>query len=164
MFELNYRIVHTEYDDFKGQHGFFIIKCNEHIYGEMYPKEIEEIMDKVSLYNWFERLIRVIQVLNTETYVALSDVESYNTWIEFQKRNEQVIISIVTAEKPQGSSDIELGLKEPIAGEWINQTVDFDQFKTEIIEKAQKYMDYIFTNNSETVELYKIKTDLQKIL
>ena len=28
MFELYYRVVHSEYDDFVGQNGFFQIKCN----------------------------------------------------------------------------------------------------------------------------------------
>ena len=27
MFELYYRVVHSEYDDFVGQNGFFQIKC-----------------------------------------------------------------------------------------------------------------------------------------
>ena len=35
MFELYYRVVHSEYDDFVGQNGFFQIKCNECKYGEM---------------------------------------------------------------------------------------------------------------------------------
>lgn len=79
MFELYYRVVHSEYDDFVGQNGFFQIKCNECKYGEIYPKELETVMDKVSLYDWFERLARVIKYLSLKDYVALSDVESYNT-------------------------------------------------------------------------------------
>ena len=78
MFKINYRIVHSRYDDFIGQHGFFQIICNGNKYGEMYSKEIETIMDKVSLYDWFERLARVINILNIKEYVVLSDIESYN--------------------------------------------------------------------------------------
>ena len=105
MFELYYRVVHSEYDDFVGQNGFFQIKCNECKYGEIYPKELETVMDKVSLYDWFERLARVIKYLSLKDYVALSDVESYNTWIEFRKTNEEVMVSIVKAEKEEGSHD-----------------------------------------------------------
>ena len=94
MFTLDYRIVHSEYDDFVGENGFLQIKCNECKYGEMYPKELETIMDKVSLYDWFDRLVRVVKNLLTKDYVALSDVESYNTWIEFHKKNEEIIISM----------------------------------------------------------------------
>ena len=38
MFQLDYRIVHSEYDDFIGQNGFLQIKCNECKYGEIYPR------------------------------------------------------------------------------------------------------------------------------
>ena len=71
MFELYYRVVHSEYDDFVGQNVFFQIKCNECKYGEIYPKELETVMDKVSLYDWFERLARVIKYLSLKDYVAL---------------------------------------------------------------------------------------------
>lgn len=36
MFKLDYRIVHSEYDDYIGQNGFLQIKCNGCMYGEMY--------------------------------------------------------------------------------------------------------------------------------
>ena len=76
MFKINYRIVANEYDDFIGQNGFFQINCNGYDYGEIYPKEIEEVMEKTSLYDWFERLTRVVKNLETKEYVVLSDVES----------------------------------------------------------------------------------------
>lgn len=157
MFEIDYRIVHSEYDDFEGQHGFFQIKCNGYIYGEMYPKEVEEIMDKVSLYDWFERLTKVIKNLMTKNYVALSDVESYNTWIVFQKKNDEVIISIVKAKKEQGSHDIEFFLRDPEAGEWMNQVIDFEQLKREVIEKGKEYVNSILLANKENNSFDKLR-------
>lgn len=127
MFELNYRIVHNEYDDFVGQHGFFQIKCNDCI-------------------------------------VALSDVESYNTWIVFQKRNEKVIISILKAKKEQSSQDIEFLLKDPEAGEWINQTVFFEQLQQEVMEKGRAYIKDILINNKENELVVKIKESFEEIL
>ena len=156
MFELYYRVVHSEYDDFVGQNGFFQIKCNECKYGEIYPKELETVMDKVSLYDWFERLARVIKYLSLKDYVALSDVESYNTWIEFRKTNEEVMESIVKAEKEEGSHDIEFNLKEPIAGEWEKQVIRYSQLKTEIIEKLGEYVEFITISNTEHPEIEKI--------
>ena len=125
MFELDYRIVRNEYDDFAGQHGFFQIKCNGNIYGEIYPEEIEAVMDKVSIYDWFERMAKVSRYLTVKNYVALSDVESYNTWIVFKKSNEKVIISILKTAKEQGSHAIEFFLRDPVAGEWIDQVVSW---------------------------------------
>ena len=125
MFELYYRVVHSEYDDFVGQNGFFQIKCNECKYGEIYPKELET-------------------------------VESYNTWIEFRKTNEEVMVSIVKAEKEEGSHDIEFNLKEPIAGEWEKQVIRYSQLKTEIIEKLAEYVEFITISNTEHPEIEKI--------
>lgn len=157
MFELNYRIVHSEYDDFVGQHGFFQIKCNDYTYGEIYPKDIEEVMDKDSLYDWFERFAKVVKSLMTKDYVALSDVESYNTWIVFQRRNEKVIISIVKANKEQGTRDIEFFLRDPEDGEWMNQTISFEQLRQEVIEKGREYIKNILLPNKENILIDKMK-------
>jgi len=129
----------------------------------MYPKEIEEIMDKVSLYDWFERLAKVIKNLITKDYVALSDVESYNTWIVFQKRNDEVIISIVRAKKEQGSHDIGFVLREPKAGNWVNQTISFEKLKKEVIEKGKEYIEHIFSMNKENMLLEKIKQEFDEL-
>ena len=163
MFEIDYRVVYSEFDDFKGQNGFFQIKCNGYIYGEMYPEELEVIMNKVSLYDWFERLARTIKNLITKDYVALSDVESYNTWIVFQKSNEEIKISILKAKKEQGSHDIEFSLNEVEAGEWSNQVVDFCQLKQEVLEKGKEYLRSILSTNEENILFDKIKREFDDI-
>ena len=155
MFELYYRVVHSEYDDFVGQNGFFQIKCNECKYGEIYPKELETVMDKVSLYDWFERLARVIKYLSFKDYVALSDVELFNTWIEFRKTNEEVMVSIVKAEKEEGSHDIEFNLKEPIAGEWEKQMITYQEQEIEMEQKSLNLKQQALTNNYELERLKK---------
>lgn len=164
MFELDYRIVCSEYDDFVGQHGFFQIRCNGYNYGEMYPKEIEAVMDKVSLYDWFKRLARVIKSLMTEEYVVLSDVESYNTWIEFQKRNEDVVVSIVKAEKEQGTHDIEFNLKEVKYGEWKEQVINFNQLRKEVAMKGTEYIKNVAASNTENELIDKIKQEFAEII
>lgn len=163
MFKLEYRIVSSEYDDFIGQNGFLQIECNRCKYGEMYPKELEEVMDKVSLYDWFERLLRVLKNLMEKDYVVLSDLESYNTWIEFQKKKKEVVISIVKAEKEQGSHDIEFNLKAPLAGEWVNQVISYRQLKNEIIEKAGEYVEFIISSNTKKLQIDKIKENLEAL-
>lgn len=50
-------------DDCIGQNGFFQIKCNGFIYGEIYGSELEEIVDKEPLYDWFERMLRTVKEL-----------------------------------------------------------------------------------------------------
>lgn len=140
MFKISYRITSNDYDDFFGENGFFQISCNNYTYGEIYPEEIEDVMEKDSLYDWIERLIRVAKYLHVHNYVVLSDIESYNLWLEFKKMGEEVNVSIVKAEKPEGSQDIEFELKDSRPGKWINQKVNFQQFKKEIIEKGEAYL------------------------
>ena len=92
----------------------------------------------------------------TKDYVVLSDVESYNTWIEFRKKNEEVIISIVKAEKEAGSHDIEFNLQKPIAGEWGKQVISYSELKTEISEKIKEYVEFITTCNPGNPEIDKL--------
>lgn len=163
MFELNYRIINSEYDDFIGQNGFFQLNCNGFLYGEMYPKDLEDIMDKVSIFDWFERLIRIVESLMTKEYVALSDVESYNIWIEFNKKGEDVEISIVEAEKPDGSKDLEYKLKNVIYADWMNQKVKFYQFKEEILKKAEIYIENVINNNKESPLFIGLKRKIENL-
>ncbi len=163
MFKLEYRIVLSDDDDFEGQNGFLQIKCNDYKYGEMYPKELETVMDKVSLFDWFERLIKVVKYLMTEEYVVLSDVESYNIWIEFQKSSEEVMISVVKAKKELGTQDIEFILGEPVEREWTVSQISYNQLKMEVVNKASEYIAYVVANNKSS-SIDKIKEELEEIL
>ncbi|MCI9537244.1 MAG: hypothetical protein HFG35_02975 [Eubacterium sp.] len=163
MFKLEYRIVLSDDDDFEGQNGFLQIKCNDYKYGEMYPKELETVMDKVSLFDWFERLIKVVKYLMTEDYVVLSDVESYNIWIEFQKSSEEVMISVVKAKKELGTQDIEFILGEPVEREWTVSQISYNQLKMEVVNKASEYIAYVVANNKSS-SIDKIKEELEEIL
>ena len=159
MFEIDYKIICSDYDDFSGQNGFFKIKFNNFHYGEMYPEELSEVMDKVSLYDWIERLIRVLICLKTHDYVALSDVESYNKWIEFRRKDQNIIVSIVNAEKKDNTKDIEFDLQNSSAGEWTNQLISYDEFRNELFVKGKEYIKYITENNSENIDF----EELQKV-
>lgn len=163
MFKLEYRIVLSDDDDFEGQNGFLQIKCNDYKYGEMYPKELETVMDKVSLFDWFERLIKVVKYLMTEDYVVLSDVESYNIWIEFQKSSEEVMISVVKSKKELGTQDIEFILGEPVEREWTVSQISYNQLKMEVVNKASEYIAYVVANNKSS-SIDKIKEELEEIL
>lgn len=143
MFKIEYKIINSDFDDFYGQNGFFQVLCNGFSYGEIYPEELESVMDKVSIVDWFERLVRVKEHLKTLDYVALSDTESYNTWIEFRKNQRNLVISIIKADKVDGSHDIEYQLNNMENGDWVNQVVSFEQFCDEIQSKAKEYTEYV---------------------
>lgn len=47
MFDIKYRIVDIEEndsDELEGNEGYFMLICNEHKYGEIFPPELDNIM------------------------------------------------------------------------------------------------------------------------
>lgn len=159
MFKIEYKMVYSEFDDFKGQNGFLQIVCNEYKYGQIYPEQMKEIMDMdiVSLVDWFERLVRVIKHLKDKNYVVLSDIESYNTWIEFFKEDENVFISVVESEKKDGTHDIEFELNKPFFRIWERQAISYSELKTEIISKTKEYLESNIFSNIDNHEIKKLK-------
>lgn len=99
----------------------------------------------------------------TEDYVVLSDVESYNIWIEFQKSSEEVMISVVKAKKELGTQDIEFILGEPVEREWTVSQISYNQLKMEVVNKASEYIAYVVANNKSS-SIDKIKEELEEIL
>lgn len=69
MFELLYKVVKSKDDDFIGENGFFKLIVNEYNYGEIYSDELDDIMEKESIYDWMERLCRVIKELKIKKYI-----------------------------------------------------------------------------------------------
>jgi len=157
LIEINYKIIKVDYEeDILGSEGFFELKCNGNLYGEFYPDELESIMDKVSLYDWFTRMLRVVIALEDNSYVVLSDVESYNTWIEFTRMRDEVTLHIIEADKPDGSMDIEFELMNKSAEEWNGATVTYMELKCEVVEKSKQYLAELLELNNQDNENEKI--------
>lgn len=97
-------------------------------------------------------------------YVVLSDTESYNTWLEFRRKNETVVVSIVKSEKAQGSHSIEFTLKGIRPGEWRNEEIDFEQLKKEFIKKMERYLNHIIKNNPENLLFNNLERELKEII
>lgn len=148
MFELLYKVVKSKDDDFIGENGFFKLIVNEYNYGEIYSDELDDIMEKDSIYDWMERLCRVIKELDVNKKVYLSDVESYNTWLEFEIVDESILINEVKSLKEKGSKDLEYHLENFIKKEWNNPKVKYKEFRSEITAKLNDYRNYIIKNNT----------------
>lgn len=162
MIEFIYRVIcNADEEEIEGMKGFFQININGNTYGEIYPEKLEGIMDKVSVYDWFERLLRVTKKLQKHRYVILSDTESYNRWIEFINNDEDIVtVSIIKAEKITGSQDIEYvcpSNKE--YGEWDNQEISYIDLKEEIINEGLQYVEVLLNknNNFTNREIQKLK-------
>ncbi len=163
MFQINYRIVYNDWDDFPGQNGFFQIQCNDCKYGEIYAEEIESFISKADLNWWFERLTQVARHLLTKEQVALHDMESYDLWIEFRRNKDDLSIDLIKAMPPNGTRGIEFELDGIEHGEWGNQHVSFLQFKGEVIEKTTLYLNEIRKDCTDAVLMKKLETTIAEL-
>ena len=148
MFELLYKVVKSKDDDFIGKNGFFKLIVNEYNYGEIYSDELDDIMEKDSIYDWMERLCSVIKELKINKKVYLSDVELYNTWLEFEIVDNSILINEVKFLKENGSKDLEYHLENFIKKEWNNPKVKYKEFRSEITSKLNDYRNFIIKNNT----------------
>lgn len=155
MFSLKYRIAHFEedafssgenggvavFDDFPGADGFLEIDCNGFKYGEMYSPELDHVIYPMKLRDWLENLLQAAIYLESRDYVVLSDNDSCGIWLEFKRQADDLFISVVRANMPDGSQTIEFFLCDPdYSQDWSNQKVSFQQFKDEIVRVAEQYL------------------------
>jgi len=164
MFEILYRILLEneeleEYDensfDMGGDIlGFFAINVNGYHYGHYhnYPLQPGEFWSEQISY-WFISLIRAYHELNCSGYVLVNEVDSFNTWIEFKRNDDMVIIDLIEAEKPCGTTEpTELRLT-PLEkfeyGTWYTQYV-----------KDGKVCPELVARHNEPVKLSRIRAEL----
>lgn len=158
MFEIKYRLSEKQYETLHGDKGYYQMFFNENSYGEMYPEEIEEIMGTAYLYDWLKDMVQVATELHSKKYVALSNIESYNEWIEFERVNKNLYIRIVTADKPNGIGIIVYDLinRESKDSNGYNSHISFVEFKKEIITKCSSYIQNISEKNYTSDNKQKI--------
>lgn len=166
MFEINYRIIPHEWDEFKGQEGYIQFCVNGYIYGDMYSKDLDGVMDTEDLNAWFDRICRALYYLEIKNYVVLSDIESNNVWIEFKRMNDDVIISILDNEKMSGVKDVELVMKNPTIHSryWGNQIVPYDELKRQVISTVKGYIEFLNMNNQYDLMFRDLINDYNKLL
>ena len=176
MFEITYRINTAELDWLKttsvgefdegagGEtEGFMKLEFDKCEYG--YCIETEGAEGGDLLTNWFISLLTSIIVLEKKNYVAISDIESYNTWLEFKREGSKLIVSIIKAEKGSGSSFVEsTKILNGERGNWYGIAIDIHQFKVEVVEKARQYLDELRRMNSNFVFSVRLKAFEKLIL
>lgn len=153
MFLINYKILEGQEDDYYGETGFFQLSCNGFTYGEVPPEEKENLIDIVDLYDWFGGILNVLGRIKAHHQIFLCDIESYDTWIKFELGKESLAISVVNAEKPIGTHGIEYKLEKVINGSWSDQTVEYEQFRTEVIEKSKLFINDVLKRCSHELVL-----------
>lgn len=150
MFSLDYRIVLHDYDDVLGESGFFRIECDTLKYGDFFPPEIEMNMSTVWLLNWFEKLTEICIILRGGHYVALSDAESYNAWLEFERSDDKIFLNIIYTDSLYRDAILFKKIPEDIHRKLPHDVVClFSQMIKEIIQKATCYIADIYVLNPQ---------------
>lgn len=99
MFAISYRIINYTDELPIGSDGYIRFDCGKYHYGEIYPPELDLVMDISSIYGWIQALIKAAVLMNEEIpYVLIRDIESYNTYLQFRYQGNQIAIGIVRAD------------------------------------------------------------------
>lgn len=167
MFELKYKIFNncdTEEGELIGKDGYFEITVDNEIYGIFIPEEIDEF--SVYIYWWFTYFLEALELLENHNYVLISDIEKPKIWIEIKKiSNEMISFSKVNADKPEGTYAVEVkkmpNLSYPY---WKNKIVVFENFKHEVLMKAEQYVNELTQlNSSNHSDVIKLESLIEKV-
>ena len=165
MFKINYAIMDTE-DEIKTFTpsdccitGPFEIVVNEKGHGDY--SEDEQIRKCPVFFEilpfWFEYLTTIVKEIKKHGYALLDEIESYNTWIEFIYKENDIELSIIRVEKWNecGLLSFERILPPEIEyGEWKKERITFDEFSNEVINAADRSLRTIYSINPTLREVY----------
>ena len=166
MFTIKYKVSKQRYNNFIGEMGYYQIKCNDKLYGDIYPYELEDIMGIEYLYDWFEDLLQIAIELNERDYIALNNIESNNIWLEFTKQQNKILISVVKSEKKNGIGFIAYNLQEKsyVEKSLKEEKVEYKDFIMEILIKSNKYLNEVKQLNIKEGNIEQIKRSCDLII
>lgn len=148
MFEINFKVFEdNESENLIGEYGYFNFTIDNESYGIIIDEEIDDF--SVSVYNWFTSFLKSLETLETENYVLINDIESFNAWIEMCRNKEVLSVSKVSGNKVgQGGWVRKEKLSDVDYKFWKDKKVLFTDFKTEILEKSEEYIAKLVKLNS----------------
>lgn len=148
MFEINFKVFEAnESENLIGEYGYFNFTIDNESYGIIIDEEIDDF--SVSVYNWFTSFLKSLETLETENYVLINDIESFNAWIEMCRNKEVLSVSKVSGNKVgQGGWVRKEKLSDVDYKFWKDKKVLFTDFKTEILEKSEEYIAELVKLNS----------------
>ena len=161
MFEIRYRILNNDSDDYYGQNGYFQIICNEYTFGYMLESDVE--ICSVDIENWMIGFLDVLSNIKKGRRCYLCDTESHETWFSFDIKDNYVIMSLIKAERIIGSKQIELFLPEIRPGGMEKQYIRFEDFESEILRVVNIYFQEVSRNNMNDIAETLKRTIIDKI-
>jgi len=182
LFTVNYRITtdanhirtlsRREFDMGGDLEGFFELDFDGHTYGYCHNRPLQEGERGFELLtNWFSSLLSAYLALHEADYAAISDIESFNTWIELKTDPNNpfnLSASVIRAKKWDGSTYI---ATRPITnytyGEWRGVVISQKEFRSESVIKSLRYRNEILAVNpglSKSERLLELDGLIQKLI
>jgi hypothetical protein len=146
--------------------GFFSINVNGNTFGYYHDNSLREGEQGFDLITtWFEQLTEAFLLLDKFKYVAVSDIDSHNTWIEFVEINDREIsVSILRSEDKTGKGYY---VTQPLDnfeyGEWKHSTVDKSEFKAELLQQTDNFITSLEKINTIFLQTRRVKTILSHL-
>ena len=135
--------------------GYFAFYVNGNDYGLYIKDAIEhDVCGGERITDWFINLILAYNEVARSGYALIDDIDSYIEWIEFEKICDMAKISIIRAEKPDGTfTEVRLTPLEQFEyGRWQDETVKLNDIRTELIKKASQYLDELGEINKKLLK------------
>lgn len=150
-------------DDLKGEYGYFQLCVNDKTYGE-YRDDIELDILSMNIYDWFCNLAQAFILLKNNSAVYISDVDTSEVWIKMMIDNDNIRISEIYADKPEGSSSVETDINLNEINEIWGETVKLQEYQKELVLKGEQYLSEMKNLNSRNNEyILKFETELEKM-
>jgi hypothetical protein len=166
VIEIKFKIFNSfieEDDNLKGEYGYFLVKINNECYGE-YREDIDLDILSMNIYDWFSNFIQAILLIKSDDKVYISDVETSEVWIKLVKSEENLQISEVLADKPEGSLSVDADIKLNEKSTVWESSINLQDFEKELIVKGEQYVAELKKLNAENNELLKeLEILLEKI-
>lgn len=146
-------------DDLKGEYGYFQFCVDDKTYGE-YREDIELDILSMNIYDWFSNFVQAFILLKNNNIVYISDVETSEIWIKMITDKENIQISEIYANKPDGSHSVETDINLDEKTKIWEKTVRVQDFQKELVLKGEQYLSELKKLNSATNE-YIQKLEIQ---
>jgi hypothetical protein len=179
--EIKYRIIEDfdelktldryQFDDWGEIEGFFMIRFNDKAYNDetYHENELrpgEEGWDLITI--WFCHLLKAVQLLEGHDYVAVSDIDALEVFIEFkrEKQTNHLYAGAIFVPSEKLSDIRETVVTKPLPYykyEFINEKITYEELKEEAINKCQQYVQELEHINPELILANRIQRLIHKL-
>lgn len=161
MFSIAYQIVNLFDEVPIGSDGYLRIDCNEHHFGEIFPPELESIIDDTFyIYDWIEGFLVAAEILyqHEKKYIFLNDVDSYIAWIQLVRQGDIIEVSLIFYDKAQCKESLMLEISNCSRGEtkWKGE-IPAIEYYNEVDRVSKQYLQEInhWPENAQYVQQLK---------